>query len=374
MRIYVADRQILDRVLERKRKDEEKPEQVDLKAVLKEILSWANKFVPSESGSILLDDPVLNKNRKKSGLLYFVACFGKNSSSLVGTSLPSTMGIAGRTYRTGRSYISKKAVEDRYFYSEIDKKINFQTKSIICAPIKIRNTTVGVIELINRLGKINYDANDLTLLRIFAGYTSTLIQNSLDAKRFGELSIRDNLTGLYNDRYFFDRLNKELSKALRKDSDVSLLFLDLDRFKEVNDSYGHLIGSQVLTEIGGLLSAYFHGTNAVVARYGGDEFVVILPGHGIERALEYAEGLRKEIEAYEFLKFVPSGKKNVRISGVITSSIGVASLRANVEPHGSSTSAVQEVLIKQADIAMYRSKQSGKNRVTVAEGKVCPFL
>lgn len=366
MRINVAEKLILDKILERKRKDEYRPKQLDLKVMLKEILSWANTFVPSESGSILLDDPVLNQNREKSGVLYFVACFGKGSSALIETTLPVKLGIAGQTYSSGKPYISKKVIEDKLFYSDIDKKTNFQTKSIICAPIKIKNSTIGVIELINRLNGIDYDNNDLTLLKIFAEYTSTLVQNSLDAKRFGELSIRDNLTGLFNDRYFYDRLTKDLSKAVRRGSDLSLLFLDLDRFKEVNDAYGHLAGSSVITEVGGIIDAKLKIKDSTAARYGGDEYVVILPDTSIEEAAAYGELVRRSIEEFVFLKRrYPGGEKALKIKGLVTASIGIASLRASV---GSSSTVkdVREKIIKLADSAMYKSKQSGKNMVTLS--------
>ena len=151
MQINIAEKGILDKILERKRRDEYRPEDVDLGSMLGEILRWANRFVPSESGSILLDDPTLNPNSQKVGNLYFVACFGKGSAALTCTTIPANIGIAGSTYTSGKPYISRKVKFDRNFYSKIDQKTKFQTRSIICAPIAIRGATVGVIELINRL-------------------------------------------------------------------------------------------------------------------------------------------------------------------------------------------------------------------------------
>ena len=155
MRIHVARQEILDKILERKRREDYRPEEVDLKAMLQEILLWANRFVPSQSGSILLDDPTLDAEQRKKGLLYFVACFGTGSDSLADTSMPSDVGIVGQTYTSGEPYISRRVTEDDHFFPEIDEKTKFKTRSIICAPVKIKGSTIGVIELINREGRID---------------------------------------------------------------------------------------------------------------------------------------------------------------------------------------------------------------------------
>lgn len=379
MRINIARQNIIDKILERDTLAAFKAEKVDLRAMLKEILLWANKFVPSESGSVLLDDPTFRCKTKEGeegaplcGVLYFVACFGKGSSALANTGLPVNVGIVGQTYQSGRPYISKTVKKDSRFYSGIDKKTKYQTKSIVCAPIKLKGRTIGVIELINRMHGINYTRNDLTLLKIFAQYSSTLIQNSLDAKMFEELSMSDNLTGLFNDRYFYNRLAKEATRALRSGSDLSLVFLDLDRFKEVNDKHGHLAGSKVLTEVGQIIRGSLPRESSKAARFGGDEFVVILPGLNLEKSSEYSEKLRRSIQDYTFLKHaLYRGAKPIMLSGVITSSIGVASLRANVKPAGS-VNEVRDALIRQSDTAMYKSKENGKNTYTAAEGRIDP--
>ncbi|TAN62027.1 GGDEF domain-containing protein [bacterium] len=369
MHIYTVDKRLLDEVLERKRDDSVKPGNIDLGLVLKEILLQANKFVPSESGSILLDTSALNKNRRATDVLYFVACFGKGSSKVVGKTIPINIGIAGNTYASGKPYISKKVKSDKHFYADMDKKTKYLTQSIICAPIKLCGAGIGVIELINKRKSVNYESGDLTLLKIFAEYTSTLIQNSLDAKNFGELSIRDNLTGLYNDRYVFDRLGKESAKALRSDRDLSLMFFDLDRFKEINDTHGHLAGSRVLKEVGEIMFDTVGKTSAVPARYGGDEFVIILPGMDIQKAAELAEKLRKKIERFIFINKRHHGiGRALSIKNIITGSFGVASLKANIGTKASQN-VVCDKLIRLSDKAMYDAKGSGKNKVTLSDAK-----
>ena len=237
---FIADDTIIDRILQRKTKRRHPARQVDLREVLRQILLKANEFVPSDSGSILLDDPLLKWDEEHEGKLYFMACFGVGSSALVGTHLADDVGIVGAIYQSGMPYLSEDVSRDGKFYDLIDRKTKYESKSILAMPIRIDESVVGVIELINRKDRVTYDDRDLSILEIFASYTSTLIKNALDARRFEDLSKRDNLTGLFNDRYFYERLDMETQKAIDEGSDLSLIFFDLDHFKEVNDTHGHL--------------------------------------------------------------------------------------------------------------------------------------
>ncbi len=307
---------------------------------------------------------------KGKGSLYFAASFGKGSSVLAGASISVDRGIAAAAYRTGKAYISKDVTRDSKFYAAIDRKTGFKTRSVICAPIIIGGSAIGVIELINRKGRINFDRKDLSLLNVFAGYTATLMHNALIARNYEELSGLDNLTGLHNDRFFLMSLSSEIEGVVRRGGNVALIFFDLDYFKEVNDTYGHIVGSRVLKEVGDILRKVFHGTGSVLSRYGGDEYVVVIPGAGTETAKKYAETLRSLIARNTFIKRKITAKKGLcNLKGLVTCSIGVASLTENVAVADNSMEMV-EALIKAADSAMYRSKERGKNRVSVAEGKL----
>ena len=360
---YIADDTLIDRILQRKIKRRHPAREVDLREVLRDILLRANEFVPSDSGSILLDDPLLKWDKEQRGKLYFMACFGVGSSGLVGTHLPDDVGIAGATYRSGMPYLSKDTSRDDKFYDAIDKKTQYESKSILAMPIKIDDSVVGVIELINSEEKVNYGDRDLSILEIFASYTSTLIKNALDARRFEDLSKRDNLTGLYNDRYFYERLDLETRKAIDEGSDLSLIFFDLDHFKEVNDTHGHLVGSQVLKEVAIILEEVFLDSGAASARYGGDEFVILMPGYSLEKSSDYGETLREAIERNVFVREGPSpGEPPLNIEGVITCSVGIGTLQKG---EGKELMEMKAALIREADSAMYRAKDLGKNRVSL---------
>jgi diguanylate cyclase (GGDEF)-like protein len=369
MKVHVAGAPLLARTLVSRRKLVDTGREVDLREMLGEVLSWAGSFVPSKSGSILLNDPTGKEGARGRGRLYFAACYGRNSASLVGKHLLETEGIAGETFGSGKPYISVDVSKDKKFLGEIDKKINYHSESIICVPIDIKGTIIGVIELINRIGRKSFSGEDLAMLEIFAGYTAAFIENSLLAREFEELSRIDDLTKLYNDRHFFRRLEGEVRVASRDGTDVSLIFFDLDRFKEVNDTYGHLAGSEVLKEVAAILRKILGKTDSVTARYGGDEYVVIMPGTGITEAARHAEAIREGIAANTFLKKKGArGVPALKIKNLITCSIGVASFSRNVLPR-ENPSEMADALIRSADRAMYRSKEGGKNTFVLSEDK-----
>ncbi|HWE29451.1 MAG TPA: GGDEF domain-containing protein, partial [Polyangia bacterium] len=206
----------------------------------------------------------------------------------------------------------------------------------------------------------------LELLRIFAAYISSSIQNALDAIRARELARRDDLTGLYNDRFLYRRMTEEIARAERDGTTVSVLFLDLDEFKNVNDTWGHLAGSRTLRETGQLIGASIP-PGAVAARYGGDEFVIILPGADSPTAQAVGEALRRAIAATAFL--TDAGEIGPGPAGLhVTASVGAASYHEHVGPFGS-LDRRQNALLRLADSAMYESKAKGKNRLTVAESE-----
>jgi len=237
---------------------------------------------------------------------------------------------------------------------------------VVCVPIYIGKHVCGVLELINRLEGKTFTEREKVLLEIFAGYTSFTLQNALDAKRAHELAKKDDLTGLYNDRWFHVRLGEALAEARLHGKEAVLMFMDLDRFKVINDCHGHLAGSQVLREVGFLLKRIVPDHDATVARYGGDEFVIILPDTRLDDAVAICEEIRRTIAENVFLErewgfSMPPAK----LSGILAVSIGMAQFVPGAAAHRSIDEDKNE-LLRRADAAMYRAKSLGGNRVVVS--------
>ena len=356
----------LERFLERHRSGLPFQGEIDLDLILRQILQKANEFVPSESGSILLDDPFRKMASRHENELVFIATFGEAGRDLVGHRLSAKQGIAGQVYQTGTPRLSADVEGDVFFYPEIDQKLGHKTHSVVCVPIYIGKHVCGVLELINRLdGKVFTD-RDKTLLEIFAGYTSFTLQNALDGKRAHELARKDDLTGLFNDRWFHMRLTEAVADARQNSKTALLIFLDLDQFKLVNDKYGHLAGSQVLREVGFLLKRIVQSVNSTVARYGGDEFVMILPDTKLEDGLKIAEEICTVIANTTFLdREWALNNPPLHLAGILSASIGIAEHAPTAE---ASVSVEHEKsdLLRRADAAMYRAKSLGKNQVVVS--------
>src|SRR5258708_3112707 len=356
----------LERFLERHKAGLSLKSEIDLDLVLRQILQKAYEFVPSESGSILLDDPFRKLPARRENELVFIATFGNASSGLIGQRLPAKNGIVGQVHQSGTPYLSTNVVDDEFFYPEIDQKIGHKTRSIVCVPIYLGKHVCGVLELINRLDGKAFNGRDMTLLEIFAGYTSFTLQNALDAKRAHELAKKDDLTGLYNDRWFNVRLTESLADARRTGREAVLIFMDLDRFKVINDCHGHLAGSQVLREVGFLLKRIVQRGDATVARYGGDEFVMILPATPMAEGLAICEEIRRTIEGASFLdREWGFSMPPLHLRGIISASIGIAQLM----PDAASETPIEHEkndLLRRADAAMYRAKSQGKNQVVVS--------
>jgi two-component system cell cycle response regulator len=213
--------------------------------------------------------------------------------------------------------------------------------------IRSKTTLLGVVYLFNEPGR-NLPGNiNLRNIHFLLDQSSLALENAVRYARARNLVNIDDLTGLYNYRYLDLTLGRELKRAERYGAHVAVLFMDLDNFKNVNDTHGHLVGSRLLGEVGSLLKQSVREEDTVI-RYGGDEYTVILVETDVPGAVIVAERIRRSIEGHAFLA---DDGLNIRL----TASIGCACY-----PEDATTRAG---LLELADQAMYRGKEQGKNVV-----------
>lgn len=366
MDIQSLEPRLMGAFLERRRAMLAFSSEMNLADNLAEILRKANEFVPSSAGSILLDNPLDKRIDRRQNMLTFVTAFGEKAEFLIGREIPADRGIAGHVYTTGEAYHAVNTSEDQFFFADVDRITDYHSQSLVAVPIRIEQEVCGVLELINRHGADEYSKEDLKLLSIFAGYISVSIQNILDGRRAQELAKRDNLTGLFNDHYLHVAMTRTIERCLSRGEDLTVIFLDLDHFKNVNDTWGHLAGSQVLREVGHLLKAQMRNhPTSVPARYGGDEFVLVIPDLSLAAAVSLAESIRTAVTSTEYCaKPGDIQHEAIGLKG-ITCSVGVATLDRHVD--GKVTvEECKSTLLRLADAAMYIAKNTGRNRTAVA--------
>jgi diguanylate cyclase (GGDEF)-like protein len=316
---------------------------LDLDSILQTIMEKMAEYFRPDTWSLLMVD-------EQKAELYFAIAVGEASETLKNVRLKVGEGIAGHVAKYGEKLIVPDVSADKRFSKRIDKMTQWETQSIICVPLKSKLRVLGVIQLVN-VDMNHFTEQESFFLQSLCDYAAIAIENARSVERIQELTITDDCTGLYNARHLYKTLESEVYRSSRFGYEFSVLFIDLDHFKQVNDTHGHLIGSKLLAEIGYLIKAQLRLIDFAF-RYGGDEFVVLLPQTGKDSALIVARRLRDSLRSSTFCK-----EEGLNLN--VRASMGLATYPHDAKsPHD---------IIRQADEMMYMVKNSTRDNIGIAQ-------
>lgn len=310
----------------------------DLDTILRTILDHMERFIEADLWSLLMLD-------ETSQDLYYAIASGGEEAALRDLRVKIGEGVAGWVVEHGETLIVPENEDDPRI-QQGSVGVASKIRSVIALPLRGRKGTQGVIEILNPRRDQLTDYT-IAFLHILADHAAIAIENARDVSRIQQLTITDDTTGLYNVRHLYDVLGRELERCNRDRTPVSLAFLDLDRFKQVNDVHGHLIGSELLSCAGQRIQELSRPQD-LSFRYGGDEFVVVMPETGVEEARILATELHRALTTTRF-------RMNSHLELTVSASVGLATA-----PNDGSTI---HTIIGAADSRMYEVKSDGRGRV-----------
>ncbi|WP_300460580.1 sensor domain-containing diguanylate cyclase [Desulfobacula sp.] len=313
--------------------------ELDPNRLLERIMEKISKLFPSETWSLLILDEATESLR-------FELSIDLDLELVKDVRLALGQGAAGHCALKQELLVLEDVRDYDFFHGKVDELSGYRTKSLVCVPIVFAGRTLGVLEMVNPR---SLDEMSLELLTMVSDYLAIGMENTRRYRKMRDMAIRDSLTGLYNQRYLYHSLEDLVQKFNAGKGCFSLIFMDIDNFKTVVDTEGHLNGSRALREVAQKIRGGI-GDDAFAVAYGGDEFVVVLPDTDNFHAVETARKIRESIKATTFLT---RWDRNIRV----TASFGVATFPDHAGD-------VKELLAL-ADQAMFRVKNTGKDRVGI---------
>ena len=317
---------------------------LELREVLQLIMNRMSELIEAENWSLFLRDA-------ETGELTFEVVVGVDEKQFSGFRMARGEGIAGQVAETGVPLFIPNVREDPRFSGRADEVTGFSTESIVCVPLSIHGKILGGMEIVNVKDMGFFEERYLPILTILADYAAIAIENAQLFSRIARMNITDEYTGLYNARYLHQELGNLLSTVDRAGQSMGVVFVDMDNFKSIVDTFGHMLGTRVLKEVGQTMAAGL-SSDELLIKYGGDEFIMLLPGKGREEVVERIEAIRSRIQDTRFLASEPGPPPK------ITASFGIA-----IYPEDAVT---KKDLLLLADKAMYSAKARGKNLVSTA--------
>jgi diguanylate cyclase (GGDEF)-like protein len=296
-------------------------------------------------GALALMDPA-------EGVLHIAATHGYPALLVEHVRVAPGDGILGGVVASRRPLL----VPDVRRLAGFPRRPRYRTPSFLAVPLLANDDVLGVVTFADRHDARAFDEHDLTAARALAAPAALALQNdrlSEQARQLAHAATVDPLTGLFNRRHFHSRIEEEIERARRHGLDLSLLLIDIDDFKRINDTLGHLAGDYLLKQVAEVLKRSVRVFD-VCTRYGGEEFAILMPGSSAANALLVAERIRSRVESASR----EEGPLPPHIR--ITVSLGLAVL--------GHTEASSQDLIARADRALYRAKEEGKNQVRMDPG------
>ncbi len=310
----------------------------DMETLLTAVLERIKILIPARNWSLLLLD-------RQTQELYFAVVVGVDPDRLKGVRLKLGEGAAGVVAQTGNPLFIPDVEQDPRFTDRVDAITGFDTRSLIILPLRVRGEVVGVFEVVNVEDEKFFLEKYLPLLAILGDYVAIAVDNVYNLQRLEARTYIDEVTGFYNTRYLACKLDCHIPELLARHRELSVIFLDLDNFKGIVDTHGHLLGSKVLGEAARVINTVL-GPDDSLVRYGGDEFILLLPHRSQGEALQLARHLRETLNRSQFLT-------DEGINLRLTASYGIATLPQDAQD--------KETLLLIADRAMFSGKNRGKD-------------